>query len=81
MAKEISSKLKLSKRTRVRLTPLEMKQLKEYVEFDRAAYWNIYENAGIRRQTIIKTLERGWIELAPAIRLRDFLRELKKAAL
>jgi len=75
----IKGNLKLSKRTKVRLTPEEIKQLKEYTEFDEsAAYINIYNNAGIRRATIIATIERGWIELDPAIRLRDFLKEIKK---
>lgn len=72
-------KLKLSPRTKVRLTQEEWDQLKEYVAFDTgAAYANIKANSGLHRDTVDATIERGFLELKPALKLRDFLKELKK---
>lgn len=73
--------IRLSPRSRLVLTREEMDQLREYTENDPAAFRNIKENASIRRDTIVQTLERGWITVAPALRLRKFLKDIKNAKL
>lgn len=75
--KGMKSKLKLSGRTKVRLSPEEVSELTEYSKFDRSAYANIRSNTGIHRDTIISTIERGWMMLPDAIKLRDFFKSMR----
>jgi len=76
--KGMKSKLKLSGRTKVRLSEAEKDELKEYSDFDRSAYANIRANTGIHRDTIVATIERGWMMLPDAIKLRDYFKKLKE---
>ncbi len=68
----------LSPRSKMRLTPAEKAQLAEYVADDPAARKTIKDNTGVDSRTVNKTMKRGWLELSPGLKLRDFLKELKK---
>lgn len=73
-----STKLKLSPRSRARLTGDEIIQLKRYIEDEPTAYATITRNTRIHRRTIIDAIKNGYMQLSPYLRLRDFLAELKK---
>lgn len=77
----MKTKVKLSPKTRVRLHPDEMELLKGYIENDPVAYANISHNTGIKRDTILRILDRGSMQLSVAIKLRDFLRLVEKGLL
>lgn len=68
----------LSKKSRVKLTTQEMDQLKEYTQNDPAAFINIKHNTNIRRDSILKVMERGSAEVAIALKLRGFLKLIKE---
>lgn len=74
----MKSKLKLSGRTKVRLSAQEMHELKEYTDFDYSAYANIRKNTGLCRDTIVATEERGWMLLPDAMKLRDYFKKMKE---
>ncbi|MBS1775337.1 MAG: hypothetical protein JSS64_03550 [Bacteroidetes bacterium] len=73
----MKSKIKLSPRTKVRLKPEEIQALKSYLENDVAAFTNISINTGIARTTVLRILQKGWLELATAVKLRDFIKEIE----
>lgn len=73
-----SNGLILSKKSRVKLTTEEMDQLKEYTQNDPAAFINIKRNTNVRRDTILKVMERGSAEVAIALKLRGFLKLIKE---
>ena len=73
-----SNGLILSKKSRVKLTTEEIDQLKEYTQNDPAAFINIKHNTGVRRDSILKVIERGSAEVAIALKLRDFLKLIKE---
>ena len=78
VSKDMTKRIKWSKRTKVRLSADELQQLKVYVENEQAAYTNVKLNSGISYDTINSILEKGSTELHVAIRLRDFLKALKQ---
>ena len=61
----------------MRLTDDEKVQLKAYIGDDPAALKNINMNTGIDSRTINKTVQRGWLELAKGVKLREFLNTIK----
>lgn len=79
--KDMIKNLKLSKRTRVRLSSSEMDALKKYIADETAAYANIQMNTGISWRTVNRIIELGSMELHVAIRLRDFLKAIKQTPL
>ncbi|MBX9450009.1 MAG: hypothetical protein KL787_09970 [Taibaiella sp.] len=64
----------VSKRCRVRLNSEELEKLNIYTRENKTAFSNIKLNTNIHRDTILRTIERGWLEAKPAIKLRDFLK-------
>ena len=66
--------MKLSPRTKVRLTPEELGVLRSYIEDQPAAYKNIKNNTGVSRDTILRLLKNGWAELRIALPLRAFIK-------
>lgn len=79
--KEKNIKIKYSPRTRVRLDEWEHQLLSDFVKNDPSAKWVIQENTGINPRTVDRMIEKGFTELAVAVRLRDFLKILKKEQL
>lgn len=77
----MEKKVKLSPRTRVKLKAEEMVLLKNYIENDPVSYANISHNTGIKRNTILRILDRGSMQLPVAIKLRDFLKLVQKGLL
>lgn len=67
----------VSKKTTVRLTPQERKELKAYIEKDQAAFTNIKENTGVVRATVKRVVSKGVAQLQIAMKLRDFLKAIK----
>lgn len=76
----LTKNLKLSPRTKVRFGEDELTMLKDYIKNDPVAYANIKNNTSISRNTILRLLDRGWAELATALPLRDFIKNIKKIA-
>ena len=74
----MANKLKLSQRSRVRLTKDEINTLKSYVETEPAALANITNNTGVARTTVHRIIENGWAELKVAIPMRDFIKLIPK---
>lgn len=70
----MKTEIKLSPRNRVKLTDADREMLEAYLkEQEGSAYNTIRMNTGISRATILDTLSRGWMELRPYLKLRDFL--------
>lgn len=72
-----SKNIVVSKKTTVRLTPQERKELKTYIEKDQAAFTNIKENTGVVRATVKRVVSKGVAQLQIAMKLRDFLKAIK----
>lgn len=64
-------------RRRVKLNPDEIELLSTFVKDEVAPFATIYKNTKIRRVTVLETIKRGWLESDPALRMRQFLKNLK----
>ena len=70
--------MQLSKRSKVSLPLEEQLVLKKYIEeLDPAsAFINIFNATRVRRDTVMKLIDRGWAELRVIEKMQQFLTEL-----
>jgi hypothetical protein len=72
------TELKLSSRSRIKLTESELAQLKSYIESSATPYADIKANTGIIRATILSIIQKGWGENAGITKLRAFLNAISE---
>lgn len=71
------NKVKLSVKTKLRIKERDMSDLKDYIKNNNAPYATIRKNTGITRDTIVRTIERGWITAQNATKLTDFIKKVR----
>lgn len=71
--------IKLSVRSRVKLTDEEIEELKTFCDNSSNAPWaTIYNNINVKKETIEGMINSGGGELRVVMKVRDFLKGLKE---
>jgi hypothetical protein len=71
-----NTNIKLSPKTKVRFEPNELAVLKSYIDNEPVSFANIKNNVGISRNTVLRAINNGWLELRIALPLRDFIKKI-----
>lgn len=77
VCKGTKQNLILSKRTKMRFSKSEIEILSKFIEDNSNSAFKIIKlNTNVHRDTVLRIIERGWSEMNPGLKIRDFINKL-----